>query len=273
MKIAYHLINFGVWKDRGEDDKLNAVRKAGYSGVEGINMDYTEEPLKVKEHLDSFGLKLAAQAFPCMPMGTDDRKLTELAQQQVEFGKAIGCDITVGMVPRRDGDKIYYYGTTLDHYQELARRLNLVGRILSDGGCKLAIHNHIDHMSESLEEMDILMNETKDDLVGICFDTAHAVCGGNDPLAYARRFKSRIWHLHLKDTKNLLHGRPYFFKNVFLPLGEGVIDFPEMMAVLGDYRGWGTVELDGTFSCGDPEREAATSLAYLREKFKQIENA
>jgi inosose dehydratase len=265
MKTAYHLINFGVWKERSEDDKLKAVRQVGYTGVEGLDLDYTVDPARQKDRLDSFGLQLAVQSLPCMPMGTDDQKLLELARKQVEFANIFGCNVSVAMVPRTDGDCVHTYGTTLDHYQELARRLNLVGKILADGGCRLAIHNHIDHMSESTEEMEILMHETNEDLVGICFDTAHAVCGGNDPLAYARRFAPRIWHLHLKDTKNLLFGRPYFFKNVFLPLGEGVIDFPAIMAVLDKYDGWVTVEMDGTFSCGDPQSEATISLKYLHE--------
>lgn len=268
MQMAYHLINFGIWRDRSEDDKLRAVKKVGYPGVESVNVDYDADPERLKERLAGFGLQLAAQNFPCLLMGPDDKNLTELAHKQVKFGQAIGCGVTIAMVPRTDGKKIHSYGTTLDHYQEAARRLNLVGRILADGGIKLVIHNHIDHMCESTEEMDILMNETQAALVGICYDTAHAVCGGNDPLSYARRFKSRIRHLHLKDTKNMLHGRPYFFKNVFLPLGEGIIDFPAILAALGEYQGWATVELDATFSCGDPEREAGISLAYLRKIFK-----
>ncbi|MCG2660794.1 MAG: sugar phosphate isomerase/epimerase, partial [Kiritimatiellae bacterium] len=219
-----------------------------------------------KDRLGRFGLKLAAQDVPCLIMGTDDQRLAELARGQIAVAKVVGCTTSIIMVGRSDG-KIHGYGTTLDHYQEAARRLNLIGRILADGGIKLVIHNHIDHMCESVEEMDILMNETKDELVGICYDTAHAVCGGNDPLAYAKRFKSRIRHLHLKDTKNLLHGRPYFFKNAFLPLGAGVIDFPAIMAALGDYEGWGTVELDAAFSGGDPAKEARISRAYLRSRF------
>ena len=264
MKAAYHLINFGVWKERSEDDKIQAVKKAGYTGIESVRIDYNADPVLVKDRLAGFGLTLAAQNLPCLLMGPEDRQLTELARQQVRFGQTLGCDVTIAMTPRTDGNKIHTYGTTFDHYQEEARRLNLVGQILADGGIKLVVHNHIDHMSEAVEEMDILMNETKESLVGICYDTAHAVCGGSDPVDYAKRFKGRIRHLHLKDAKNYLHGRPYFFKNAFLPLGEGVINFPEIMSVLRNYASWVTVELDGTFSCGDPEKEAAISFAYLR---------
>jgi inosose dehydratase len=267
MKAAYHLINFGVWPKKSEDEKIQAVKDAGYEGVESIAIDYAASPSIVRDRLEKFGLKLAAQNVPCLIMGTDDPRLAELARGQIVVAKAVGCATSIIMVPRTDGNKTHSYGTTLDHYQEAARRLNLVGRILADGGIKLVIHNHIDHMCESVEEMDILMNETKDEWVGICYDTAHAVCGGNDPLAYAKRFKSRIRHLHLKDTKNLLHSRPYFFKNVFLPLGEGVLDFPAIMAALGDYEGWGTVELDSAFSGGDPAKEARISRAYLRSRF------
>jgi inosose dehydratase len=266
MQAAYHLINFGVWKDRSEDDKIQAVKDAGYAGVESIKIDYAAEPGVVKAKLEQFGLKLAAQNVPGLLMGNDDQKLTELGRQQVAVGQVIGCDVSIAMVPRTDGIKTHMYGTVLEHYQEAGRRLNLIGRILADGGLKLCIHNHIDHMSESVEEMDILMNETDERYVGICFDTAHAVCAGNDPLAYARRFHARIRHLHLKDTKNLLHGRPYFFKNVFMPLGAGVLDFPAIMAALPGYDGWATVELDSAFSCGDPEKEARISRAYLRSR-------
>lgn len=267
MKAAYHLINFGMWTDRTEDDKIQAVKDAGYEGVESIAIDYSADPKLVKERLDRFGLKLAAQGFPCLLMGTDDTQLAALAQQQIMVAKAVHCDVTVGFVARTDGRQIHVYGTAHEHYQEAGRRLNLVGKILAEKGIKFCLHNHIDQMTESIEEMEILMNETDERWVGICFDTAHAVCGGNDPLAYAKKFRSRIWHLHLKDTKNLLAGRPYFFKNVFLPLGEGVIDFPAIMAVLGNFTGWGTVELDATFSCGDPAKEAQISRAYLRSHF------
>ena len=269
MKKAYHLINFGVWPDKSEDEKIQAVKDAGYEGIESITIDYTASPSVVKDRMDKFGLKLAAQTVPCLIMGTDDRRLTELAQGQISVAKSTDCKISVIMVARTDGDKTHSYGSTLDHYQEAGRRLNLIGRILADSGVALCIHNHIDHMAESVEEMDILMNETDERSVGICFDTAHAVCGGNDPLAYAKRFRSRIRHLHLKDTKNFLSGRPYFFKNAFLPLGEGVIDFPAIMAVLGKYNGWVTVELDASFSCGDPVKEAKISLAYLRSTFER----
>ncbi|HEY3416619.1 MAG TPA: sugar phosphate isomerase/epimerase [Armatimonadota bacterium] len=266
MNAAYHLINFGVWPNRSEDDKLRAVQAVGYPGVESVRIDYTAEPARVADRLAGFGLRLAAQNFPGRLLGQDDQELTALARQQVAFGAALGCDVTVAMVPRSDGKDIHTYGTTTDHYQEAARRLNLVGRILADGGIKLTIHNHIDHLTETGEEMDLLMQETQEPLVGICFDTAHAVCGGNDPLAYATRYHSRIRHLHLKDAKNLLYGRPYFFKNAFLPLGEGIIDFDAIMAALPGYTGWITVELDAAFSNGDPEKEAATSLAYLRQR-------
>lgn len=270
MKTAYHLINFGVWKERGEDEMLRAVKKAGYQGVESMTIDYNADPSVARDRLAVSGLQLSAQNFPCLLMGTDDKRLTELALQQVSFGKALGCNVTISMVPRTDGAKIHSYGTTLDHYQEAARRLNFVGKILADGGIKLVIHNHIDHMAESVEEMDILMNETKEQLVGICFDTAHAVCAGNDPLAYAKRFKSRIRHLHLKDTKNLLHGRPYFFKNVFMPLGEGVIDFVRIMAEFKGYQGWLCVEMDAAFSCGDPEKEAKISMEYIKKHLELL---
>ncbi|HEY3398891.1 MAG TPA: sugar phosphate isomerase/epimerase family protein [Armatimonadota bacterium] len=266
MKAAYHLINFGVWPDRSESDKLAAVRSVGYTGAESLEIDYFADPALLAERLAAHDLQLAAMTLPGRLLGQEDEELIALAHAEVKTGQAVGCDVSVVMVPRTNGRDIHTFGTTVDHYEEAARRLNLVGRILAEGGIRLCIHNHIDHMTESAEEMALLMENTDADAVSICFDTAHAVCGGNDPVEYARTFRDRIGYLHLKDARNTLHGRPYFFKNVFLPLGEGIIDFPSIFAILREikYDNWYTVEMDSTFSNGDPVQEAATSLAYLR---------
>ncbi len=263
FRAAYHLINFNVWKNREEDEKIQAVKDAGYEGVEGIAIDYTVEPAVVKDRLDRFGLHLVAQDVPGPLMGSDEARLDVVARERIVMGQTLGCRTAVIMVGRTDGARTHTYGTISEHYRDAGRRLNRIGEILCDGGISLCVHNHINHMTETVEEMDILMQETDERWVGICFDTAHAVCGGGDPLAYARRFRGRIRHLHLKDTCNLLHGRPYFFKNGFLPLGKGVIDFPAILAALDGYQGWVTVEMDATFSSGHPDEEARTSRDYL----------
>jgi len=265
IKTAYHLINFGVCPDRSEDQNIRDIRNIGYEGVESIKIDYDADPSLVRDKLEKARLALAALSVPMFLMGTDDQQLAGIAKKQIAMARALGCSVTVGFASRTDGKNIHVYGTADEHYQEAGRRLNLLGKMLAESGVSLCLHNHIDNMTESLEEMEILMHETNEEWVSICFDTAHAVCGHSDPVIYAQRFSKRIRHLHLKDTKNLLFGRPYFFKNVFLPLGEGVIDFPGVMDALPDYKGWVTVELDATFSQGDPLKEARISLDYLRK--------
>ena len=90
--------------------------------------------------------------------------------------------------------------------------------------------------------------------IGLCPDTAHVQAGGGDPTAILRQYASRVNYVHLKDIK---HG-------VFVPLGQGEQNYPQILAALKDagYDGWITVELD---SFRDPKRGAEMSKAFLEQ--------
>jgi inosose dehydratase len=91
--------------------------------------------------------------------------------------------------------------------------------------------------------------------IGFCPDTAHLAAGGGDPAALIRRYPDRIRHVHLKD----LRPKPF----AFLPLGAGVLDFPDILRALREagYDSWLIVELDAYE--GDPREAAESSRAYL----------
>ena len=265
MQIAYHTLNFGLWKNPDDEKVLAAIRRAGYDAVEGL---LYEDPSKIRSLLEKSGLTLTAVYMSGHLMGMDDAQIREEAKRLVALGKAVGVSIAGGFVSRSDGKAHHSYGTCDEHYVEVARRLESLGRILADGGMTLTVHNHIDNMTETEEELDILLDGTDSRYVGLLFDTAHAVCGGSDPVRLCKKYASRIKHLHIKDTENLLHGRPYFFKNRFTPLGEGVIDFPSIFEILkrSGYAGAYCVELDASVSSNpDPEASAKISREYLRK--------
>lgn len=93
--------------------------------------------------------------------------------------------------------------------------------------------------------------------IAFCPDTAHLAAGGGDPAEIIRRYPDRVKHVHLKDFQ------PEPFN--FLPLGEGVLDLPDIVSAIAEagYDSWLMVELDEYD--GDPQEAARISRNYLEK--------
>jgi sugar phosphate isomerase/epimerase len=100
----------------------------------------------------------------------------------------------------------------------------------------------------------------------LLLDTGHAVFGGGDPIALARRWRERIGHVHCKDIRpaviNEARRRDLSFLDaviagVFTVPGDGMIDFPAVLRELPDYDRWLVVEAEQ-----DPAK--ANPLHYAR---------
>lgn len=79
--------------------------------------------------------------------------------------------------------------------------------------------------------------------LAVNFDPSHFQAIGEDPVVAARRLAPLIHHVHIKDAK----GRYPDFS--FPPLGEGEVDFPRLIATLGDigYNGALTIEYEANY--------------------------
>ena len=83
--------------------------------------------------------------------------------------------------------------------------------------------------------------------VGVAMDTGNCWLGGSDPVAFAKRFKDKIKHIHWKDLpKEFEKMRGKEFGCGFSPiaLGEGVIDIVGVYNVLKDVE-YCTLETGG----------------------------
>jgi inosose dehydratase len=111
--------------------------------------------------------------------------------------------------------------------------------------------------------------------VGICIDTGHSAYAGIDPAAMIRRYGSRVRHMHFKDIdpavrEACLAGHVDFFaavaRQIFCPLGEGMVDFAGVRKALADigYAGLIVVEQD-VDPAGDasPADNAKASFRFL----------
>ena len=120
------------------------------------------------------------------------------------------------------------------------------------------------------------MAMTDPDLLGICLDTGHWTFGtGENPVDAVREFGDRIWHVHFKDATRRSWPSPAARNGtaststghgVFCELGKGCVDFPGVLAALGDigYDGWIVVEQDILPGMGNPKESARRNREYLR---------
>jgi sugar phosphate isomerase/epimerase len=96
----------------------------------------------------------------------------------------------------------------------------------ADAGLVLAVENHQDLGSEEL----VAIVEEAGDNVGIVLDTGNPFAVGEDPVAFARRARHRIRHVHLKDYAAQFTDEGY--RLVRCAIGDGCVPFEELAGVL-----------------------------------------
>lgn len=143
-------------------------------------------------------------------------------------------------------------------------------------GIRTVFHHHCAGYIETHREIEMLMEYTRPDLLGLCFDTGHyCFGGGKDLLGILHTYYERIWHVHFKDFSPVVaseaakNGWDYFesVKNgVFCELGKGDVDFAAIRDVLQEkgYKGWIVVEQDVLPGMGQPKLYAQNNRNYLR---------
>ena len=87
-----------------------------------------------------------------------------------------------------------------DKWAEYGKKLTQFAEYTESQGVKLAYHHHMGTVIETAEDIDNLMENTGPAL-GLLLDTGHLTFAGADPVAVAKRWASRINHVHCKDVR------------------------------------------------------------------------
>lgn len=148
-----------------------------------------------------------------------------------------------------------------------ARLLPLLRKIVGpaeEAGVVLAIENHIDLTADELLE---LLEEVRSPWLGVCLDTVNNLRLLEDPMQVVAKLAPYTRATHLKDCV-AFRGSPRdfaFWPSV--PLGQGIIEIPEVLRLLGNagYSGLLAIEIDYLHPKYPDEDEAvAASVSYLR---------
>lgn len=226
---------------------LKEVAKIGYQGVEFAGDTGGMSASDLKSLLDDLGLRVAGSHTGLEQLESD-------LDSVVAFNKTIGNEYVV--VPylgenRRSG---------ASGWQKVANEMNAVGQKLKENGLQLCYHNHAFEFETFDGEtgLDLFYRTADPNLVQSELDTYWVQHGGQDPVAYLRRYAGRVPLVHLKDMANDEN-------RSFAEVGTGVMEMENIILAAREAGAkWFIVEQD---SCpGDTMESARLSFNTIKER-------
>lgn len=239
-----------------------AFEEAAKLGVQAVEMDARNElrpqeltetaARDIRKLLSDYNLKLAAVHFPTrrgydVQEELDTRLQATKAAMQMAY--QLGASVLVnhiGTIPADfDTPEAKIFGEVLTDLAVYGNRAGawLAARTAVDSGERLA---------EFLNHMNL-------DGIVAALDPAALIFDRHDPIQACQALGERIRHVYLKDgTRDFASGR-----NQQVPLGRGLVDFPELLGHLEDmdYRGYLCLEGDyGT----PPQEGLQQALQFLK---------
>jgi sugar phosphate isomerase/epimerase len=167
-----------------------------------------------------------------------------------EIAHTLGAGMVVVALPnefteQRDGRFAMVPAKSRAQLDELATRLNRVGREYKSQGLMFGYHNHwVEFVAvEGVVPYDYLMTHTDPDLVKIELDLGWVAYAKMDPVQYIQKYSGRVVACHLKDfDAKIASDVP---QRKLVPPGAGAVDFAAVLAALSAAKvGHGFIEID-----------------------------
>ncbi len=256
---------FYTWQMSGEKyvGKLphicDVVARAGFAGIEPeicMMGPYFDDPAALRGVLDQRDLQLAALCLVCDWRGpTETDAEAKLAQRVLDYLAAYpGTRLMLCQMPGADRADLR------DRQVNAIACVNAVAARAADRGVVSSLHPNSPPGSifRTAEDYRILLDGLDANVVGYAPDSGHIAAGGMDPVAIFREYLSRINHVHFKDITA---------DGNWAVMGDGVTDFPAIVAMLKDsaFDGWVMVEEESLTAETDPDGATALNGEYLRE--------
>jgi sugar phosphate isomerase/epimerase len=248
-----------AWRGR-TTDLLDWIAAAGYAGIEITSRmigEFEGRPHAFTEALGRRGLAFAAYAYVSSSGFTDplawDVEL-DGARRAIAFLEGFPEPILgLGGASSPSPD---HAQQKLDH---AIRLYNRVGRLATQAGVTVRLHPNSHHGSlvQTAAEYAYVLDRVDPAHIKFGPDTGHIIRGGQDVLKCLRTHLHRIVQIHFKDADA---------SGQWVGLGEGVCDFPAVLALLKDagYDGWVIAEEESEAARRDGEAAITRNRAYLR---------
>ena len=267
MKFPIALQLYTVREDMATDFEgtLKKVKEMGYDGVEFAGL-FGKTAAQVKEMCKKYDLVPVSAHVPFVDMMNNPALLEIYAE--------IGCEYVV--IPYLTEE----YRPGREKFHEVIEGAKFLGEKAKALGLKLAYHNH-DFEFEKLDgeyALDVLYKEVPVDLLQTQLDTCWVNVGGEDPVAYIRKYAGRADLVHLKDFVGSKSENMYALIGIdedkkkdtqgkfeFRPLGLGLQNFPAILKAAEDAgTKWVIVEMDSPCLNLSSAECAKKSIDYLK---------
>jgi myo-inosose-2 dehydratase len=184
---------------------LAEAKEAGFEGME-LGNKFPREPEALKKALAPFGMTCVSGWYSAELLRRDADAEMKALRPHLDLLKAMGSNVLVFAETSnaihgdrskplsqrpvmRDGD-----------WAEFGRRMTQVAERTLQEGVRVVYHHHMGTIVESEADIDAFMRSTGE-AVHLLLDTGHATWGGANPAELARRYRSRISHVHTKDVR------------------------------------------------------------------------
>lgn len=242
MSLPVALQLFSV-RDRMEIDKkatLKAVSDMGYNGIEVCGGSYGMDPEEFREYCEGLGLRIISAH-----VGTD--AIIRETEETLKLYKTLGASYVA--ICAFWGD--YQYKKPA--YDSMIKELDEAGKYFKENGIQILYHNHEWEFRkhDGQYELDLIINDTKDNNLLPEIDVCWATLGHGDAPDFMTRYKDRCPVVHLKDFH--CKGEYLWEKNDFKrkddfrfrPVGYGRVDMAGVLSTAEEIGAkWLVVEQD-----------------------------
>ena len=208
---------------------LKKVSDAGYKYLElagyADGKFYNMNPADFKKLVNDLGMEILSSHTQVEAQGITLDNAKKMAEDHARLG--VEYCVQPWVVPEAR--------TTIASYQKMVADWNQVGEIMKDHGIMFGYHNHnfeFDNVEGKIPFFDIFMTELDKNLVTMELDIFWTKKAGQNPVEIIKRYPGWFQLFHMKDMYT--NEPPYFTTNGvrdFAPVGEGVIDFKEVLEV------------------------------------------
>ncbi len=261
---------------------LAEAKAAGFAGME-LGHKFPREAGGLKKALAPFGLACVSGWYSAELLTRNAEAETTALRPHLDLLKAMGCNVLVFAETSNaiHGERSIPLSQRpvlpAERWNEFGRRMTDVAERTLAEGVRLVYHHHMGTIVQSQEDIDALMSATGE-AVHLLLDTGHATWGGADPVALARRYRSRISHVHTKDVRESVMAearrRDWSFLDavvagVYTVPGDGMIDFTRVLRELEGYAGWVVVEAEQDPAKAHPLTYAKRGYAHVRRSLSE----
>jgi len=261
---------------RYSPERAEFAGKAGFDGLEitvGGNLPSKPDVRQIKDTMAANGLATLTVFHGenyAAPDPAAARKARSNFGKVCDIARVLGTNVITlnASVPREVSleDKFAHYKRTFGDLAKVAR----------DKGCLIAIENYpagFGNIAWSPANWERMFNDLPTETIGLEFDPSHLVWQGIDYIAALRRFGTRVYAFHAKDTEIMAETLGYAgiygsgWWRFRIP-GHGDINWKRVFTALDDlgYKGDIIIEHEDPIFSGERRDEGLRKgLKFLRQ--------